>query len=76
MLVGHVLQLLQLACLISTQTFGELLTNQLGPLLVAGPSFRVIPVGHRIAEDLKRQRFHREVPRVGLRLELGCQVVV
>jgi hypothetical protein len=70
-LVGQVLKRLPLVCLVSPSAVAARLTNQRDPPLVAGPPCLVIPMGHRLAEELKRQRFHRQVPRLGLRSELG-----
>jgi hypothetical protein len=74
--IGHILELLQLVRLGWTQTRGELLPNQGDPSLIGGPPGGLIFVDHGMTEDLQGERFHREVARCGLRLELGDQRIV
>jgi hypothetical protein len=76
LLIGHVLELLQLVRLVCTQALGELLPNQGDPSLIGGPPGGIIFVDHYITEDLQGERFHREVARRGLHLELGDQRIV
>jgi hypothetical protein len=76
LLIGHVLELLQLVRLVCTQAPGELLPNQGDPSLIGGPPGGIILVDHCMTEDLQGERFHREVARCGLHLELGDQRIV
>jgi hypothetical protein len=76
LLIGHVLELLQLVRLVRTQALGELLPNQGDPSLIVGPPGGLILVDHCMTEDLHGECFHREVACFGLHLELGDQRIV
>jgi len=76
LLIDHVLELLQLVRLVGTQALGELLPNQGDPSLIVGPPGGIILVDHYMTKDLQGERFHREVARFGLHLELGDQRIV
>jgi hypothetical protein len=76
LLIGHVLELLQLVRLVCTQALGELLPNQGDSSLIIGPPGGIILVDHCMTEDLHGECFHREVARFGLHLELGDQRII
>jgi hypothetical protein len=76
LLIGQILELLQLVRLVGIQALGELLPNQGDPSLIVGPPSEIILVDHCMTEDVQGERFHREVARFGLSLELGDQCIV
>jgi hypothetical protein len=76
LVVGHVLELLQLVRLVWSQALSERLPNPGDPSLLGGPPGSIILVDHCMTEDVQGERFHREVTRCGLHLELGDQRIV
>jgi hypothetical protein len=76
LVVGHVLELLQLVRLVWSQALSELLPNQGDPSLIGSPPGGIILVDHCMTEDVQGERFHREIAHCGLHLELGDQRIV
>jgi hypothetical protein len=76
LVIGHVLELLQLVRLVWRQALGELLPNQGDPSLIVGPPGGILLVDRCVTENVQSKRFYREIACFGLHLELGDQRII